>query len=72
MDEIIDEILELVKKKMLEQGGYDREAYREYINETIEYFKEKGKITEDDNYELAEDQLLEMWEDVKEELSEKD
>jgi hypothetical protein len=72
MDEIIDEILELVKKKMIEQGGYDREAYREYINETIEYFKEKGKITEDDNYELAEDQLLEMWDEVKSELSEKE
>jgi hypothetical protein len=71
MEEIIEEILALVKKKMIEQGGYDREAYREYINETIEYFKEKGKIIEDDNYELAKDQLLDMWEDVEAELSEK-
>jgi hypothetical protein len=57
---------------MIEQGGYDREAYREYIGETIEYFKEKGKITEDDEYELIEDNLLDMWEEVKEEMSEKE
>jgi len=68
MDDILYEILELVKKKMREQGAYDRQAFREYIEETIEYFKEKGKITEDDEYELIEDNLIDMWEQVKEEL----
>lgn len=70
MDEIMEEVLALVKKKMVEQGGYDYEAYHEFIEETIEYFKEKGKITEDDNYEMIETQLLDMWEDVKEGLAE--
>jgi hypothetical protein len=70
MDELMEEVLTLVKKKMIEQGGYDHEAYREFISETIEYFKEKGKITEDDNYEMMEKQLLDMWEDVKDGLAE--
>jgi hypothetical protein len=67
----LEEILILVKKKMNEQGGYDREAYKEYVAETIEYFKEKGKITEDDDYESIEDTLLEMWPDVRDELGRK-
>ena len=69
MEEITGEILELVKKKMREQGAYDREAYHGLVEETIEYFKEKGKMTVDDNDEFIEDQLMDMWEFVKDELA---
>ena len=67
--EQIEEILELVKKKMKEQGGYDREAYKEFVEETIEYFIEKGKLSDDENLEFIKDTLLEMWEGVEEELA---
>jgi len=69
MDSLTEEILQLVKKKMREQGAYDRAAYREFIEETIEYFKEKGKLTDDDNEEFIIDQLMEMWEVVEERLA---
>lgn len=67
--EQIEEILNLVKKKMVEQGGYDRDAYKEFVEETIDYFIEKGKLSDDENLEFIEDTLMDMWEDVKEELS---
>ncbi|MDD5291197.1 MAG: hypothetical protein PHZ04_03725 [Patescibacteria group bacterium] len=66
MDETIYEILSLVKKKMKEQGAFDREAYKQFVEETIDYFEEKGKLTDDDNLEFMEDQLLDMWEEVEE------
>jgi uncharacterized membrane protein (DUF106 family) len=66
MEGIIQEILNLVKKKMKEQGAYDREAYKQFVEETIDYFEEKGKLTDDDNLEFMEDQLLDMWEEVEE------
>lgn len=65
----IEEILELVKKKMREQGAYDREAYEEFVVETIEYFEEKGKLTAEDNQEFIKDQLMEMWDSVEAELT---
>lgn len=70
MGDIIEEILKLVKKKMKEQAAYDRDAYKELVEETIEYFREKGKITDDDNVEFIEDQLLDRWEEVQEEFAE--
>ncbi|MCK5320501.1 hypothetical protein KAJ61_03870 [Candidatus Parcubacteria bacterium] len=57
----IEEILSLVKKKMREQGGYSRDAYKQYVVETIDYFLEKGKLTDDDNLEFIEDRLMDMW-----------
>jgi polyhydroxyalkanoate synthesis regulator phasin len=66
--EQIEEILELVKKKMQEQGGYDREAYKEYVEETIDYFIEKGKLSEEENTGLIEDTLLDLWDEVKDDL----
>jgi len=68
MDPIIEEVLELVKKKMREQGAYDRDAYKQFAEETIDYFKEKGKLTDDDNDEFIEDALMEMYETVKENM----
>jgi hypothetical protein len=64
MENTIQEILLLVKKKMREQGAYDRDAYKQLIEETIVYFKERGKITDDENDEFIEDQLLDMYEVV--------
>ncbi len=61
MEPIAEEILTLVKKKMAEQAAYDRDAYKELVEETIEYFREKGKLTDDDNDEFIEDQLMDMW-----------
>ena len=58
----IEKILSLVKKKMREQGGYSRDAYKQYVVETIDYFLEKGKLTDDDNLEFIEDRLMDMWE----------
>jgi hypothetical protein len=69
MESIAEEILELVKKKMAEQAAYSRDAYKELVEETILYFREKGKLTDDDNDEFIEDQLMEMWGIVQEEFS---
>lgn len=69
MEELVEEIFELVKKKMEEQAAYDRDAYKELVEETIEYFREKGKITDDDNDKLIEEQLMSMWEFVQDEFS---
>ena len=68
MEPIAEEILQLVKKKMAEQGGYDRAAYKQFVIETIDYFQEKGKLTDDDNLEFIEDRLMDMWEIVRNEF----
>ncbi len=69
MESTAEEILKLVKKKMAEQAAFNREAYKELIQETIEYFREKGKLTDDDNDEFIEDQLMDMWETVSDEFA---
>ena len=69
MEAIIEEILSLVKKKMREQGGYDRDAYKQYVEETIEYFQAKGKISDDENTEFIEDRLMDMWGQVRNSIS---
>lgn len=69
--DMIDEILDLVKKKMYEQAAYDRDAYKEIVEETIRFFQERGNITDDDDTELLEDQLMEMWPSVEGEFIEK-
>ncbi len=71
MEPVAEEILQLVKKKMQEQGGYDRAAYKQFVVETIDYFQEKGKLTDDDNLEFIEDRLMDMWESVRDEFARK-
>ncbi|MEA3463996.1 MAG: hypothetical protein U9R14_02905 [Patescibacteria group bacterium] len=71
MEPIAEEILQLVKKKMAEQGGYDRAAYKQFVEETIDYFQEKGKLTDDDNIEFIEDRLMDMWEIARDEFARK-
>jgi hypothetical protein len=70
MEDTTMEILNLIKKKMQEQGVYDREGYRNLIEETIDYFITKGKLIDDDNLEFIKDRLMNMYKDVHEELSE--
>lgn len=72
MDEITQEIYSLVKKKMTEQGAYDRDAYSNLIDETIEYFYEKGKLGDDENEELIKDQLMGMWEELEETMGQEE
>ncbi|HMB66215.1 MAG TPA: hypothetical protein VKO42_05040 [Patescibacteria group bacterium] len=69
MENTVQEILNLVKTKMKEQGAYDRDAYKQFIEETIEFFQERGKITEDENVEFIEDRLMDMWNEVQESLA---
>ena len=69
MEDLIKEILSTVKNKMEENGSYDREAYKQYVEETIEDFKERGHIGDDENEELIEDEILNMWESVEEGLA---
>jgi len=71
MDPLTEEIYELVKKKVVEQAAYEREAYNQLVDETIEYFKEKGKLTDDDNEEFIKDQLSEMFEVLQDEVADK-
>jgi hypothetical protein len=71
MEDVIQRLITLVKKKMQEQGAYNRDAYKGFVEESIEYYKEKGNITEDDNTEFIEDRLMEMWPAIQEELSER-
>ena len=68
METIIQEILTLVKKKMNEQGGYNRPAYQQFVTETIEYFQEKGKISIEDNTEFMKNRLMKMWNTVQESM----
>lgn len=67
----MEKMLQLIKKKMREQGAYDRDSYKEFIEETIEYYRTKGEITDDDNDEFFEDQLLDLYDDVKNNLIKK-
>jgi len=70
MEIILEEILNLVRKKMRENGAYDRDAYKQFVDESIEYFLERGKLTEDDNLEFIQERLLDMWERVRNKFAE--
>lgn len=65
MDEIMQDILQLARKKMRESGEYDREAYRQYVEESIDYYLEKGRLTEEDNLDLIQEQLMELHGEVE-------
>lgn len=62
MDPIVQEIFDLIKVKMLEQAAFDRDAYRQLVEETIEYYRERGLLTDDDNDAFIKEQLLDRWE----------
>ncbi len=72
MEPITQEIFELVKVKMQEQGAYDRDAFSEVVEETVEYYRERGLLTDDDNDEFIKDQILEQWEWLQEHLKDRE
>lgn len=69
MENIVGEILQLVKKKMKENGAYDRESYDEFIAESMDYFKERGKMGDDENEGLILAELDDMFEHIKETMA---
>lgn len=70
--ENIAEILQLVKKKMKENGAYDKESYNEFVDEALDYFKERGKMSEDENEGLIRAELDEMYEHVRETMADEE
>ncbi len=70
MEYILSEILKLSKKKMREQGAYTRDAFSDIVDETIQYFIEKGKLSDQENLEFIKDRAMEVWTDIERELSE--
>ena len=69
MDNLAGEILQLVKKKMKEQGAYDRDSYDEFIDESLDYFKERGKMSDEENETLIRAELDDMFEHVKDQMA---
>ena len=65
MESLAQEIFDVVKIKIRQQGAYTRDAYKQLIEETIEEFRAKGKLTDDDVDEFIEDKLMTMWEEAK-------
>jgi hypothetical protein len=72
MEPIVQEIFDLVKVKLREQGAYDYDAYAAVVRETIDYYHERGYLTDDDNDQFIEDQLLNMWEWLQEHMDEEE
>jgi len=72
MEPILEEILNLTKKKMREQGAYGRDEYKNLIMETIDYYISKGKLIDDDNLTFIEGRLLDMYGMVRDEMGEDD
>ena len=70
MDEIMQDILTLAKKKMAESGEYGLEAYREFVEESIAYYLEKGRLTDEDDLDAIQSELMEMYEEIKNEEAE--
>ena len=70
MEDIIHEIMELSKKKMIEQGVFTHEAFRQIVDENIFYFLEKGKLDNDDNLEFIKDQVMGTWQWIQDEFAE--
>jgi hypothetical protein len=67
MEEINQTILELTKTKMREAGEYSREAYEEFIEESINYYLEKGRLSDEDDLDAIKEELLSMYEEVENE-----
>jgi hypothetical protein len=67
MDEIKQKILTLTKKKMKESGEYGREAFRGFIEESIEHYLEKGELTEEDDLDAIQEELMELYSEVENE-----
>jgi hypothetical protein len=65
MDEAVRDVLELTKTKMREAGEYSREAYEEFIDESINYYLEKGRLSEEDDIDSIKEELSSIYEDIQ-------
>lgn len=72
MENLAQEILLLVKKKMRENGAYDRDSFDEYIDETIEYFKQRGKMDDEENEQLIRSELDTLFPHIKDQVADQD
>ena len=72
MEDEVRDILELTKTKMREAGEFTREAYRGFIEESIEYYLEKGRLSDEDDLDAITEEFMAMFEDVEAEETEED
>ncbi|MDP2708976.1 MAG: hypothetical protein Q8O93_02920 [bacterium] len=69
MEQTIQDIFELTIKKMKEAGTFEHNDYKTLIEESIEYYRQNGRLTDEDNDEFIEDQLLDRWEQARDRLA---
>ncbi|MDD5528165.1 MAG: hypothetical protein PHO56_04320 [Patescibacteria group bacterium] len=67
MDEISNDILELARTKMREAGSFTREAFLEFIEESIEHYYETGRLSEEDDLDAIKEELLGMYTEIESE-----
>lgn len=66
MEEIKQKIITLTRKKMRESGEYNREAFREFLEESVDFYISRGEISEEENIDLILDELSEMYNHIEE------
>jgi hypothetical protein len=67
MDDISQIILELSKTKMREAGVFSREAFRNFIEESIEYYYEIGRLSDEDDLDALKEELMGTYTEVENE-----
>jgi hypothetical protein len=65
MDEAMQDVLELARTKMREAGEYTPEAFREFIEESIDYYLEKGRLSEEDDLDAIKEELIKMYDEIE-------
>jgi hypothetical protein len=65
MDDISQIILELTKTKMREAGNFSREAFRNFIEESIEYYYEIGRLSDEDDLDAIKEELMGMYNEIE-------
>jgi hypothetical protein len=73
MDELSKDILELARTKMREAGSFTREAFLDFIEESIEYYYETGRLSEEDDLDAIKEELMATYNEVEtEEVEERE
>jgi hypothetical protein len=57
---------------MKENGAYDRNPFDEYIDETIDYFKQRGKMDDEENEQLIRSELDAMFPHIKDQMADQE
>jgi len=67
MSSVVDTagIFNEVITRMEEDGAFEREAYYDLVEETLEEKRESGKLTDDDDIEEMEQVLKARWPDAQ-------